>query len=367
MRLDAGVPVHFQIDKGRQTRAHVVECQPIGSNEGWRVGARLDRPENCWGLKSCPEDWAELPQLSTPGGEQPATALTALSKSVPLKVQLLRAQVRELLEPLQSEVAILKDRLERYDNRAATRNRFEVSLSHVPPEVEEKLWVRLSQELKTQVQQQTREEASHLLEAAQDAIRQKLLETQEEFRHCAAEQLQLLEHRTREFSEEIGSYMQDRVRAEIDEIRQQAEDAATRLEQQGGELLQSLQDSLAQEHATHLELKQRVQIEVEAQSDHLQTQIHELSNRAARELRNQLEDSCGRLQDERKCIETAVSQSLAQQVSQMKDNFEHSIEDLTQEAVERWRLALARNLDSIAKTLAVPFRDQATPDQHPDR
>ncbi len=581
MRLDPGVPLRFQIHQGRQAKAHVVDCQPMGSDQGWRVGARLDRPENCWGLESCPADWVELPQTSMSGGEQPATALPALSKPVPVKMQLLRAFVTELLEPLRAEVAGLKKKLEHGDgNGDATRSRFEVSLSHIPPEVEEKLWVRLQQDLGTQVQQQTREQAGQILGAAQDTIRQKLIETQEEFRQRAGQQLQSLEQRTRELSEEIGSYMQQRVRAEIDEIRQQAEDAGTRLEQQGGELLQSLQQRLAQEHAAQCGSMQRVQAEAAEESSRLQAQLSELSSRAAKldessrqlendlqtrlqqvtndavssassqlgsaveavlsaqleraktqingdltpladqarsllgegrstldslraendqatlqiaaideekhqfqqwmnaqtsaykaelgdhlqqtireavsgaavqleqqlktsldahlerakndlnraldpllerakslestlvqetgawlaqqgvdfrkamhgnlteaqghftaqvehaikevtsraagELGNQLEDSCRRLQSERNRIETTVSQSLAEQVSQERENFTHCIEDVAHQSVERWRLALARNLDSIAKTMAEPFPGDAAPDQQQD-
>ena len=64
MRLEAGVPVHLHSKEGRQTMAQVVDCQPMGSDQqGWRLGARLDEPENFWGLKACPEDWVRLPRL----------------------------------------------------------------------------------------------------------------------------------------------------------------------------------------------------------------------------------------------------------------------------------------------------------------
>jgi hypothetical protein len=57
-RLEAGVPVQFHTKDGRETTGYVVDCQPIGSDErSWRLGATLDRPENFWGLKTCPEDW----------------------------------------------------------------------------------------------------------------------------------------------------------------------------------------------------------------------------------------------------------------------------------------------------------------------
>src|SRR5438445_6343034 len=47
VKLDAGVLVHFHSKDGRETTATVVYCQPLDSErEGWRLAARLDRPEN---------------------------------------------------------------------------------------------------------------------------------------------------------------------------------------------------------------------------------------------------------------------------------------------------------------------------------
>src|SRR5260370_28840942 len=75
VKLDAGVPVQFHSQDGRQTTAQVVSCQPMRSdNQVWVLGARLNRPENFWGLRNFPEDWtlsltsalAKVPQLTAP-------------------------------------------------------------------------------------------------------------------------------------------------------------------------------------------------------------------------------------------------------------------------------------------------------------
>jgi uncharacterized protein YicC (UPF0701 family) len=91
--------------------------------------------------------------------------------------------------------------------------------------------------------------------------------------------------------------------------------------------------------------------------------IQEVTSRAARELGNQLEASCRRLQEESTRIEVSVSQLLAQQVSQTQENFNHRIEDVAHQSVECWRLALARNLDSFAKTLSEAFRAEVAFDR----
>ncbi|HYA98267.1 MAG TPA: PilZ domain-containing protein, partial [Methylomirabilota bacterium] len=54
IRLEAGVPLQFRVNNGRQTTAHVVDCQPLGSDQpGWKVAVKLDLPGNFWGLSSC--------------------------------------------------------------------------------------------------------------------------------------------------------------------------------------------------------------------------------------------------------------------------------------------------------------------------
>src|SRR6202030_3092289 len=62
MKLEAGVPLHFHSQEGRETTAQVVYCQAIGpARQSWMLGARFDRPQNFWGLQTCPKDWAKTP------------------------------------------------------------------------------------------------------------------------------------------------------------------------------------------------------------------------------------------------------------------------------------------------------------------
>ncbi len=60
-KLEAGIPVQFRRKGGGVTKAHVVDCQPMAAGQhGWQVAAKLDQPENFWGLETCPEDWGRL-------------------------------------------------------------------------------------------------------------------------------------------------------------------------------------------------------------------------------------------------------------------------------------------------------------------
>ena len=77
VRLHAGSALRLHTKEGRQTTAYVVACEPLGSDgQSWRLGARLDRPENFWGLEACPEDWRVLempaPAAQSSSGKPPA-------------------------------------------------------------------------------------------------------------------------------------------------------------------------------------------------------------------------------------------------------------------------------------------------------
>lgn len=266
MKLQAGSPMNFQIGEGRRTVAHVVDCRPIGQ-KGWMVAAKLERPENFWGLKPCPEDWMQLAEVGGANGERPP------------KMPMLRSLVAEMVEPLQAEVAELRDKLA---GAHPGRSSFEVSLSHIPPEVEEKLWIRLRQDLGAQVLQQTREQSEHVLEAAKVAIEQKIAEGENEFRQRSVEQLQGLEQRAKGVLESIPAGVRQQVRAGLEEIDEHMAAAAARIGEQGNELVRVLQQRLSEEHEAHRRSVQQVQAGVTLESSRLQTQVTDLGGRVAK-------------------------------------------------------------------------------------
>ena len=282
MPLDAGVPMQLQIADGRQVTARVVDCQPIGSDgQGWIVGATLDQPANFWGLKPCPEDWKHLLEIS---GENPTNSGKAGSPKMPM----LRDFVTELMEPLQTEIADLREKLAQSGPK---RSSFEVSLSHIPPEVEEKLEMRLRQHLGTQVLEQSRQQAEQVLAAAKAAIEQKINEGQEDFRQRAAQQLQALEQRAYGISEDVAERVRQHLRAGGEELQQQVGGAGTRLKQQSEEFLQALRQRLGEEHESYRQDMQKVQAAAASESSRLQAQIGELGSRVAK-----LDESAGRLE-----------------------------------------------------------------------
>ena len=421
MKLETGVPVHLHSEEGRQTKAQVVFCQPMGPNEsGWRLGARLERPENFWGLKSCPEDWVRVPGLPQ-AADAKSKQLAANSKAsdqpnqVPtaVKMQLdniqkqvsnehLKLIIAEIVQPLQAEIAELKAKLPTGGQR---RSSFEVSLSQIPPELEEQLWKRLRQDLGTRALEQTRQQSEQVLGAAKATIDQKINAGQGEFRQWVANELQGVTQRAQGLSAEIADRVRQHIRTGVGEFQQHTAEAGKRLEQRSEELLQGLQQRLNEEHDAHRWEMQQMQAGVAAESARVEKQVADLSGRiakldeaaqrlesgldqrlaqmaseivsgarkeiehaiesalknmethSAKELGKQLEDACAHLKVIQKGIEASVSESLQTQVAKTLRSFEHNVEDLAQSSIDQLRKKLAGGFNSLVKILGEHFQE----------
>jgi hypothetical protein len=392
-KLDAGVPVQFQSKDGRWTMAHIVDCQPL-DDSGWRLGARLDEPDNFWRLETCPEDWTNVLEMPSPGKPQRQSRSKATSSD-------LRAVVAELVEPLRAEIADLKGKL---GQKQPKRSQLDISLTHIPPEVEEKIWIRLREDLGAQALQQTRQQSEQVLEAAKDAIGKKIREGQNEFRTHLAQELQTVGQRANALSEKIAESVQQHVQSGAERLQHQAVEAGIRQERKSEEFLRTLQQRLGEEHQGHLKEMQQVQAGVVSESSRLQAQntslatriakldesarhlesdldarlvrmgsdiisgartqleqaldvvLKELGTRNAKEINEQLEKACGQLKTLQKGIEASVSELLKARVTGTLLSFGQTMEELAQDSVGRWRSALGRDLGSLAKTLGEPLR-----------
>ena len=419
IRLHAGIALRLHTREGRETTAYVVACEPEGSDgQSWRLGARLDRPENFWGLEACPEDWRVL-EMPSPA-DQPHSrqasggsvvihkphARSASSQVILDKVEeqlsedRLRPMLAKLVKPLQEEISELREKL----SRDARRNRFEVSLGQIPPEVEQKLWERLRQELGARVLQETREQSKEALGSAKAAIEQKISEAQAEFRHRLAGELHAVEQRAQALSHELASATRQQVRSGAENLQRQALDAGAQLTTQSTELVSSLELRLVETHEVHRREIEQVQADLAAKLSPLQAEVVDLGRRIAtlnqsvrrleseldshlekvaaeivsdtrtqlestvgvalkdlqirgsKEAATRLDEVCGQLRTIQNRIENSFSGSLKSQGEDAVQSFGHEIEELAQQSVERWRLALAKHLDAVARTLGLEFR-----------
>ncbi|MFY9560920.1 MAG: PilZ domain-containing protein [Terriglobales bacterium] len=429
IRLHAGSALRLHSREGREATAYVVACEPLGSDgQGWRLGAKLDRPENFWGLEACPEDWRIL-EMPSPSAQPPSRALTAGSVFIhkpqgrsassqaildkieeQLSEDRLRGILAKLVKPLQAEITELREKL----SRDARRNRFEVSLGQIPPEVEEKLWERLRKDLGARVLQQTREQSAEALGSAKTTIEQKISEAQAEFRHRLSGELHAVEQRAQALSRELTATTGQQVRTGVEKLQRQALDAEAHLNAQGAELLGSLEQRLVEKHDVHRREIEQIQADVVAKSSHLQSEVMDLGRRIAtlnesvrrlesdldahlegiarqivsdartqlesavglalkdlqtrgsNEVGNRLDEVCSQLRTIQNRIENSFSGSLRSQGEEAVQSFGQEIEELAEQSVEKWRLALAKHLDSVAKTLGREFRGEGEREQdHP--
>jgi hypothetical protein len=420
IKLDTGVRLHLHSRDGRDTTAQVVSCQPIGSDSrSWRLGARLDRPDNFWGVPKCPKDWAAAatPVLAH-SRAVPATATSVLhavpaaaSKSPEIapdhvaRQQLsdehIRRMVGEALRPLQAEVIALKQRLQ---HKEANPSRFEVSLASIPPELEQQLQLRLRKELEPKVLEEARQQSTHLLVAAQAAIDQKTREAHEHFSRHLGDERRALEQQAKEISKRLSQIMRERIDLGVNEFQQKVVDGGNRLKQFSQQLLEFLQNSVNEEINTRRgeleELRRMFTAEssrLGKRTEQLDSRIAQLSDtvrslesgldqrlnqmcsrivgetrselesaaaavftelttRGAQALGKELDQVCEKLTSVQKEAVLAASGSVEVQARNALETFEQSMENLARVSLERWRAKLTKGLSALAKNFDQQFQ-----------
>ena len=423
VRLKTGAPLHFHSKDGRETTAQVVSCQPIGSDsQSWKLGARLDQPENFWGLQSCPKDWvagsvATIPSKSAKRLSKVPVQPSARVDDEPILAEVaptnfagqsaeeqLHRMIADAVRPLQAEVMALKEKLARADGN---RSRFEVSLSSIPPELEQQLESRLKNALGPRIQDEARQQSANLLAAVQTTIDQRTTEGYEDFLHRVADELQVVEAKAKEISGQISEDARQHLRNGVAEFQEKLVDGGNRLKRLSEELLEFLQHSLNEEHNTQRMELERVRDAVASESSRLQEQVEyldirigkldeaacrlesdldrrlaemasdtlknthaelegvsdaileEVATRHYRALGKQLDEACATMTTFQKGAIANVSESLRAQSAEALQDFERSMEALARESVERWRMTLAGGLNSLVKSLGEQFQMRA--------
>jgi hypothetical protein len=415
VKLDAGAPLRFHNKVGGETTAQVVSCHPIGpDNQSWLLGARLDRPENFWCLPNYPKDWI-LPltptsrRISSPPIQGPHHMPVLTSRmseaasegaAAPVSEKDVRRLVVESIRALHAEVTVIKEKLARAE---ANRSRFEVSLSSIPPELEQQLELRLRQDLGPRVVDEARQQSARLLSATEAAIEKTAIEVREEFQARSAEEFQNVEQRAGEISANIVATVREQLRDGVEGLQRKLADGRNQLQQTSGELLDSMQNSLHGEHNARLSELERLRTAVVAESSRLQEEIGELNSRISRlnesvrglesgldkrlsqmagdtvkTVRNQVEGVTEMMLKEMssrtvQTLETqmdeafenmrivqdgivaSVSDSLKAQTADALQKFEHSMDELAQFSVERWRQRLATGLNAMVRNLEEQF------------
>ena len=420
--FDEHSPVHHVSTIRRKGRGQESGAQLFRLRAG-PLAARLDQPANFWGLNACPQDWSSQPaesaekpmprlvardaktsdQAPTPVSPSVKTALEGIQRQV--SDPHLRALMAELVRPLQSEVTELKEKLVQRESR---RSQFEVSLSQIPPELEQQLELRLRKNLAPRVLEQAREESAQVLEAAKSAIQLRTAEGHGEFLRRVAQELQAVEQRAQGISSDLADNLHEQLRTGLSELQGQMVDAGNRLKRLSEELLRFLQDNLNEEHNARRQELEQIRTTAAAESARLQEQVNNLDQRIAQlsgsarelesgldkrlslmasntvtgvrsqleslvetlledlgrrngqELERQLGQACAQLKIVQREVEASTSESLKTQVAEAKRSFERATEVASQQSLEKWRLTLAGGFNSLVRTLGEQFRLDAS-------
>jgi hypothetical protein len=249
-----------------------------------------------------------------------------------------------------------------------------------------------------------------MLGSAKTAIEQKISAALTEFRHRLSGELHAVEQRAQVLSKELTSTAQQHVRAGIEKLQRQALETGAHLNAQGEKLLCSLQGQLAASHEVHRREIEQVLVDAAAKASQLQSEVSDLGRRIAAmnesvrrlesdldahlegvageivsEARTQLENAvalalkdlqargsnegetrlseiCGHLRTIQNRIENSFSGSLKTQGEEAVRSIAQQFEELAQQSTEKWRLALARDLNSVATTLGQQLRQELEPE-----
>ena len=422
VKLDAGVILHFHSKEGRETTAKVIACQPLESDRtSWQLAARLDRPENFWGLTSCPSDWAQLPAPAAPTKSKLPQQLAAKNVQIieqgatlspSLKMMFdniqkqvsddhLRTMIADLVHPLQAELTDLREKMTR------GRSKFEVSLTQIPPELQDQMEERLQKNLGPRVLEETRAQANQVLEAAKAAISQKTNETHDDFLKRVARELQMVEERARTLSADIAENQREHLNRGMGEFHQHVVDGGNRLKRLSEDLFRVMQHDLSEEHDARCQEFESVQTAMATERERLEGEVTqldhritkldesatgleagldkrlgqmasntlgdvrkqlesatdeiliELETRSSRELNAQVEAAGAKLRAIQAEVQNSSLNSLNKQVSETLRMFAQSMQELEQQSVERLQTTLAGGLSSVVQSLGEHFRGES--------
>ena len=402
VKFDAGIPLRLHSNDGRETTARVVSCQPIGpDNRAWILGAKLDQPENFWRLSHCPDDWAlSTPVLATGSQKIGSIAGPTFEAKLDIVAQRLEAPLKKLIAesigPLESQLTVLKETVAR---REANPSRFNVSLSSIPPELENQLEERLRKDLGPKVLQESRQQCANLLEAADATIHRRTTEGYDAFVHKVTEQLKLVENRAQQASVEISTSTDEHLRRGLADFQQQLLEGGNSLKRLSEQLLEFLQDNLKAEYDARREDLEQLRASVSVESSRLRQEVEVLEGRIAKlnesarslesgldqrlsqmagnvikDTRSQLENTAAEVLDQfsantvnsaesqladtseklttvKKDMLSSFTESLEAEKTVSAQIFEHSMEEVARQTVARWRLKLADSLSALAKNL----------------
>jgi hypothetical protein len=373
-------------------------------------------------LRECPKDWAmpapapvsrRLLQVLTPSSavsshkapsqisQQPEALLDRVAQRLEAQVT---KMIAESVGPLQAEVKALKEKLAR---REVNPSRFEVSLSSIPPELEQQLELRLRNDLGPRMFDEGRQQCAQLLAEARTKIDQRISQGYEGFLRRVSEELQVVEQRAQDISAHISQNAREYLGHGLEDFHQRLVEGGNSLKRLSEELVAFLQQNLNDEYNARRDDLEQLRTIVASESSRLnehieyldvrirkldetarslesgldqrlgqmssntvrETRSHldgvaneilqELSARGVKTLGDQMDETSANMKIVQKGVIASASESLKIEAANALQAFEHSMEELAKVSVERLRLKLAGGLNALVKNLGEQFQLQA--------
>ena len=258
--------------------------------------------------------------------------------------------------------------------------------------------------------QQTREQSAEILGSAKTTIEQKIGASLAEFGHRLKGELHAVEQRAQILSKELATSTQQYVRVGIEKLQKQALETGAHLNAQGEKLLRSLQRQLADSQDSFNQEIGKIQADSVASASRLQTEVSDMGRRVAAlneavrrletdidahlesvageivseartqvgsaaaltlkdlqargstEVEARLNEICGHMRTIQNRIEESFSGSLNAQGEEALQSIAQQFEELAQQSTEKWRLALAKDLNLVAKNVGQHLRQELDPE-----
>ena len=406
-KLETGIPLHLHTKDGRETTARVVSCQPVSPDHRyWRLGAKLDQPDNFWGLKDCPKDWVfprTIVKPKAPAVLQASPSLRALPGDNVQSEAQIDKRIAQALRPLQAEISLLKEKLAKREEHPSS---FEVSLSSIPPELEQQLESRLQKDLGPKVLDEASKQSALLLASARKTLDQRTGESYEAFINRVAQELQVVEKRAEEISAHIAASAREHLSRGMEDFQQRLLEGGNSLKRLGEQLLDFLQQNLHAEYNVRREDLEQLRAALAQESADMQQQVamvnariaeltqsarslesgldqrlsrmssdtirearaqfegmandilEELTRRSVAALAQQLDEATGTMHAKQAARVTAFSESLDARTATTMQDFERSLEDMSRASVERWRATIEARLNALLKTWNEQFHPE---------
>jgi hypothetical protein len=243
-----------------------------------------------------------------------------------------------------------------------------------------------------------------VLSATEALIDKRAIEVREEFQNRSTEELEFIEKRAHEISAGIVEHVREQLRDGVSDLQRKFVDGRDQLKRMSGELAESLQAGLNDEHKRRRADLEQLQSSIAAESAGLYEKVEQLDGRirkldesvrslesgldqrlgqmasdTVRNTRNeiesvadsmlkqltarsvqtigdQMEEAAGNMRIFHQGIVASGSDALKTKAAEALQDFEHSMDELARLSIERWRQRLASGLNTLARNLDEQFQ-----------